>query len=221
MTILMAWACAVTIDVSDYGYMWVFGRPESSDWWLNVHGCPGAMRVASWFDERGAGLPDRYEGPFDLPSWCRVARIPDRPLPLVPAEVHEDVRGWPLLALWCRLDPEWYPAMPFRLTGGGLQLPPPQSALARWRQAYESRGPDDLRALPLRPVWPGFLLDTALYAVLWVLIVAAARWARRLVWPLGNLAYRRRHWLLLPYLVVLTVWALWILAPVAALDSGG
>ena len=212
MTILVAWICAATIYVYEGGSE-LSARPGLG-LSCEVYGRPGAMRVESYIYEPEPERSDYDEGPFDLPSWGRAAQITNRPEPLAPAEVHEDARGWPLLALWCRLDHDWYPGMPFRLTGGGLQLPPHGNVSFRlWRPVYEDLGTDEMRALPLRPVWSGFLLDAAFYGMLCVLIGAVACWARRLVWPLGNLAYRLRRWLLLPCLAVLTVWMLWILAP--------
>ncbi len=86
--------------------------------------------------------------------------------------------GWPVLSMWC-----WFREFRFDRTArgpelfGGLQL-----------SDFAATGPRDirwyrLRALPLRPIWPGFAINTVFYAgVLWLLIpgpFAMRRFIRR------------------------------------------
>ncbi len=88
----------------------------------------------------------------------------------------EDVRGWPALSLYAAFHrspvefPYFYYAEP------GLDLPP----------LPESKGLGlvlNPRALPLRPIWPGFAINTLFYAAILGLVIpgpfALRRYIRR------------------------------------------
>ncbi len=70
----------------------------------------------------------------------------------------EDVRGWPALSLYAAFhrSPVEFPY--FYYADPGLDLPPllPESNGLRLSP----------RALPLRPIWPGFAVNTIFYAAL-------------------------------------------------------
>jgi len=73
-----------------------------------------------------------------------------------------DARGWPALTMWSEF--EWPPHGPTVVVKGGFPLSPPHSVFPRFH-------PDLPRALPLRPIWPGFVANTLFYAAfLWLLI---------------------------------------------------
>ncbi len=88
----------------------------------------------------------------------------------------QDARGWPMLALWCEwpisIAPPAPGATPLQSFGniqpprGGLDLSP-----GRTPRGYES---DIARALPLRPIWRGLLIDSLLFAVPWLLFISLA-----------------------------------------------
>jgi hypothetical protein len=79
----------------------------------------------------------------------------------------QDARGWPMLSLWCEWsDDPWVPGE-LGPAEGGIDLP-------------LHRGPGEpfwlVRALPLRPIWRGLVLDSLLFSVLWLgLLQASAR----------------------------------------------
>jgi hypothetical protein len=86
------------------------------------------------------------------------------------ADFVEDARGWPFLSQWCdiHLDDELEmrvrtsPAtVPFVVSGGILvdQIKPGQYDLT------------STRILPWRPIWPGFLANSAIYAAAWFLVL--------------------------------------------------
>lgn len=90
----------------------------------------------------------------------------------------EDARGWPMLALCYQIRPAIANTGP-NVGGvvpravGGIALFDPDDA---WLNGSE------LRALPLRPLWPGFLADSGVYASAWVLILVVPRFARSRRW---------------------------------------
>lgn len=83
-----------------------------------------------------------------------------------------DARGWPLPALACWW--EWEKAGdPALSLNWGVPL-----GDTRGKQLV----PERVRALPLRPVWPGFGIDSAAYGSVWFGLLSAwpaAAWARR------------------------------------------
>lgn len=99
------------------------------------------------------------------------ARIEGEPREDAERWVLWDVRGWPLTALSCRW--EWEgtgePTMAW-----GIRLPDRSRPIDRQRR---------LRGLSLRPEWPGFAVNTALYGAAW--------WGVLSVWPLVRWAQRR------------------------------
>jgi len=101
----------------------------------------------------------------------RLARAGDARR-VVPMYMTEDLRGWPMYALAASWDgglaylPNSTPytgenAAPSMFPGDGIALPPFGGGTAG------SVNLDAQRALPLRPIWPGLLIDTLFYGVLW------------------------------------------------------
>ena len=93
-----------------------------------------------------------------------------------PTRTSHKAYGWPVLSMWC-----WFREFRFdtRARGpelfGGLQL-----------SDFAATGPRDirwyrLRALPLRPIWPGFAINTAFYATLLWLLIPGPFALRRLI----------------------------------------
>ena len=213
ITVVVAWICALTIDLSGSSRESI-SRPTSG-WSIAIEYRPGAMDVTSYIYQPDPQGYDHEDDGVSIPSWGRAAEFTNGSESREPKEIHEAARGWPMLALWCELDPRWYPGMPFRLTGSGLQIPPPHSgSFAPRDYAYEAFEYDhDRHALPLRPIWSGFLVNVTVYGILCLLIGAMVRCAHPLMLPLVDLGYRLRRWLLLGYLSLLTAWILWILGP--------
>jgi len=109
------------------------------------------------------------------PETARNGEAPDTQRPS-PEWGVEEARGWPALALWCRVEnvaslggggsPDLYGAVP---------LPLPTKSIADTA----------FRALPLLPIWPGLAFNTAFYALLWWLGFASVRTIKH------NRRYRR------------------------------
>jgi len=74
-----------------------------------------------------------------------------------------DARGWPALTMWSEY--EWPPHGQTVVVKGGLPLSSRHSVSRRYFS------PPLPRALPLRPIWSGFAVNTLFYATfLWLLI---------------------------------------------------
>lgn len=100
------------------------------------------------------------------PNWGLMERVRQSPRDFR-YEGLEHATGWPVLALWYSIDAEHYNVE------GGIPLP---------RTGTMPRGVAAARALPLRPIWPGIVIDTVLFAVSWGAMwlgVSKARYLRR------------------------------------------
>jgi hypothetical protein len=81
-----------------------------------------------------------------------------------------DGRGWPLYCMWSSSTSTVHLENPQYSFHQGIELG--QSDGMKWQ---------DVRVLPLRPIWPGFAINTLFYAViLWLLWIAPGK-VRRLV----------------------------------------
>jgi hypothetical protein len=166
-----------TVGASDEGgAVWVVERREETGiTWLD-------SRLAAY--RRGRPLFDPDHRAEDLlPRWtsfCRRERVNESTRRRI------DARGWPLRSFWTgyefRLEAGSPSAQSYRIAWPGLALPgapAPAPRTVLWRGG---------RAIPLRPVPGGFLLDTALYGVAWACMwaLAGSPWTLRRI-------RRRRH----------------------------
>lgn len=106
---------------------------------------------------RTAGITRSNSEPMLLPT-DELLRRDQLPVSLI-----EHARGWPLLALGClsastvvQGDADWNPSQMMHVRFGFPFRNKPQGT---WQV--------DLVHLPLRPLFPGFYLNTALFAALW------------------------------------------------------
>ncbi len=165
MSVAVAWGCAFLLEV------WTSGDKETASvskdgqtWQVMTFSGPGALSVFSirsgmrFPGAKGSGEKD----PSALiPSWTPFLN----PAPPFASGVQgyeyrrAEGRGWPMLGLWY----ETSRGGGSTVTGGGIPVGewPPGSL----------RPTPILKVLPLRPVWPGFAVNTVFYAVvLWLLI---------------------------------------------------
>ena len=101
------------------------------------------------------------------PYWSRGRLSPDqlslkyRPVGSIMWSLVDEARGWPLRAMMWRADKKWDHSTRTTLpvtVEHGLDL----SHLGGW--------PEIRKALPLKPIWPGFAINTIFYAsLLWLL----------------------------------------------------
>ncbi len=178
VNVAVAWGCALWIQptpntrILTTGTSSVVPKLHFSFWTER-----GATRVLSWpsNDLANSELPQDWVVYLDRtlrPYWSRISHR-------TPADVAsvliEDARGWPFLSMmsvFSRSTQFDTRGTPTELLVG-IQLPPGPSGLLTG---------DTARAIPTRPIWPGFAINTVFYAVvLWLLFAApfvVRRWRR-------------------------------------------
>lgn len=101
----------------------------------------------------------------------------------------EHATGWPMLAASYEATTDPLTGWKFHARGGiplplSLSMSPPPRALLT-----------ELRALPLRPIWTGLVINSAFYSIVWLVLVhgasAARRWRRRRCGLCAGCAYDR------------------------------
>jgi len=93
-----------------------------------------------------------------------------------PAWGVEEARGWPALALWCRV--EDVESLSRDVASLGRATPPDLYGAIPPPLPTRSIADTAFRALPLLPIWPGLAFDTAFYALLWWLGFSSVRMVR-------------------------------------------
>lgn len=146
------------------------------DWNLDY---PGGHRLFTPFTFSIDNAQLVYEfgnqGPLRGMSWGRAEAVR-----LDPKSFAEDgcehATGWPFLTAWCEWTHDYQSALPQPVLHGGIQISndlPRSGPPKPWR----------LRALPVRPIWTGLILNTMLYALiiwgLWQLSFVSRRRRRR------------------------------------------
>ncbi len=175
VNVAVAWGCARWANVRHDGY---FVDAKPARWSYESASCFGAVRIVSSPTTetqvvfRGDETPNRCPAP----AWSRVTSQSKESASLV-----EDARGWPALALMSVLtyidsdvDAGWVRA--------GDEFFIPEVWQTRWGiRVRDGRRAEDIHTLPLRPIWPGFAINTVFYAgMLWVLLAAPFALRRRL-----------------------------------------
>lgn len=143
--------------------------PLPPDEIMVVEGNPPEVRTVS----SGVDYSDATARELVCPNWTQLGPLTDRPDDVILAE---QARGWPSLALWSSLQvfnesQRRFPSnlglfvAGYSLDGATVPADDP----ARWN-----------RTLPLRPIWPGFAVNTVFYGtILWLLFLVAPRTLRR------------------------------------------
>ncbi|MCP3903067.1 MAG: hypothetical protein GY715_05465 [Planctomycetes bacterium] len=135
----------------------------------------GGVWIGIWKQARGVTVHWAVDPPFDLARVRRQKDVPAWAKSELPSTVPPDRKlphrrwvvgtGWPLPAMKSTLDPALGSMFADPRVNWGIRLPKTQAVYAG--QALP-------RALPLLPIWPGFLLDSLLYTVFW--LVALPMW---------------------------------------------
>ena len=167
INIAVAWTISLTIDAREEGPNISMSVSDGSDWWtLWRTGKFGTVRISSMRAIRGpTQMPVRTVSPSKLgEKWFGLTSDMFREGP--ETIWIANVRGWPSPTLWS----EEVHRDHTRVVSGCVVVPLPE---------FESLTP---RVIPLRPLWPGFAINTIFYAaVLWVLFAAPftlRRWRR-------------------------------------------
>lgn len=159
-TVGVAWEFAYKDTGRTFGEPWVRGERnhEGGVWLVRIGDRVGATQVQShWvpgisFNQSPHPAPDTV-----LPQWCSRAAIEslDARTGLAQHTDYFTVCGWPANALW--LHAQWN-GVAWDIYGGfrvGMVLSGEMTPIGA------------TRALPVTPVWPGFLINTLFYAALW------------------------------------------------------
>jgi hypothetical protein len=141
-------------------YQW----PATGTWWSVTYlDRPGNAHL-SVSPQSETFFPDRV-GPLletDLPQWSLLRRRqPDAGRNVLP-RWREYARGWPMLALYCRIEVD--STVFLQLTVDAVDAPFRQPT--NWQ-------PRPVDVLPIGIIWPGFAVNTLFYAaILWLLLAA-------------------------------------------------
>ena len=158
VNVAVAWSCSIFVDVHSVDRQCV---GDVFGWGFDVWRTAGATRIHCnefVMCAVGAGydapppVPDSvpWWGPTDFGQFRRNGRYIGPPM--------EDARGWPLLSMWCEYEYVWPPgAWRTNIEHGAMSVP--------MTRAGRGRRPITM-GLPLRPIWHGFLANSAFYAVL-------------------------------------------------------
>jgi hypothetical protein len=191
LNVAVAWGCAIWVvtDLSWSASNW-FVCNAPAEWEYRRFEAPGMLRLNSNRSNESAitslkyyahrrpddALPQRSPGP----DWSRLSRSFKKSDAF---RAVEDARGWPALTLFSVIElkgidetKEWVMK---DSRGFGLAEIWCTSSGIRFREGDSS---DAIVTLPLRPIWPGFAINTVFYAfVLWLLFAAPfalRRWRR-------------------------------------------
>ena len=156
----MAWGCALGVNVlkseEKLGLV-----ADHQEWWGFIRQSrPGAAYVFSWRRREEGAVTSGLSPNEVVPNWSGF-KTPTREYKSMlryDEMLHADGRGWPMLALWS-LWPgavSQEEAIPPRVKNGIM------TSLPWWGELTP-------RILPLRPIWPGFAINTIFYAaILWL-----------------------------------------------------
>jgi len=168
VNVAIAWGFALTQDAADAASdEFLYSHVDEPRWcFITVRDSGSEFIVASRFPFADVGW--KYV-PLAVPSWSMIAEKPIVRPELDHKMWFEAARGWPWLSM-----------------AGHLQLREDWEMIEESHWAIPLDTPKPLflggRFLPLRPLWPGFVVNTILYAVvLWMALagsVALRRWRR-------------------------------------------
>ena len=187
LTVIVAWGCAVLVplhglqalnndDVGrSFGWFGANQVPFYDDWWIERNAGFGSARFESWWDDAepmrvGGGLGPATPAEAILPSWGDFMRPHSTGSTGQNHTIFVDARGWPMLALyWMSTGSSAFGA-PRSLSAVQWGLPIGSEPIGGFRHRQGDVVP---RALPLAPLWWGFVVDAACYSVVSMLVWAA------------------------------------------------
>ena len=202
----VAWTLAATVraeGLDDWkGLGWSYSKPNSPyrGWvTMSLVGL-GSSRVVTevyYHDVIGTIFPPVLTRPEEIvPGWAEA--LHHAPLDYDPNEAYakrriHDARGWPNLSLWSSYDAKPDPLQQWwrgsNVNGIRIDRSNPVS----------NREIGELRLLPLRPIWTGFIINTLFYgAIVWIafagpillrrLLRARRGLCRKCAYPIGTSA---------------------------------
>ena len=159
-TVGVAWGLVWRGGEIDVGTTVKWFRTDDALGYVNYSNRPGTQMVECQSMRRSAGHPRDDLEPFDrvVPSWAR-RELRSR-LPAYRAREAFFAHGWPMLALRTTLTAiDSHPEGRWEPDGDGIPTG------LTW-PTYAVSPPFD-RALPLRPILPGFIINALFYAAIW------------------------------------------------------
>ena len=191
VNVAVAWGCAVRIDLDGTSIHSRLTTLRPGDYWVvSERRCLGKARYVSrvWSGfATGTWEPDAESL---LPSWTRITR-PQVPAatdytdatghvhqvqPQISGLMQDESCGWP-----CRSLASGWGDGPLSHAPSPLFSQPPQRVVHGLAIRTPNNNGDYGSALPLRPIFPGFLLNTAFYGVILWLLWSAPFATRRLI----------------------------------------
>jgi hypothetical protein len=159
VNIAVAWGLAIFAPMRyTVSHCGVFIPTTVPNWDVAVISRTGAVLV-----DANASATMARNGPVDpkrIPHWSMTSTVPSELDAQQDRSIQEIAYGWPQLTFFSRNS--WN-----RRHEWGLVIP--------WFSKYDSR------ILPLRPLWPGFAINTIFYAAVLALVFFVPRKVRRFV----------------------------------------
>jgi hypothetical protein len=188
MTVAVSWTLAAAT---------IYGRAARSEYWgrlrdpaggegegelrLTRRGGWGVVIEHSSARARTGPLPENRPPEAGVHGWAASTLLPwGRAVPWPDVQWEGRVvrgTGWPMIAFWHQYhwrpdrDPRFAPNDGEFLTPGGIRIEPSRGTPGAWPVTYP-------RAIPLRPAMPGLLVNTGLYAAIWVALLVGPRQIR-------------------------------------------
>ena len=174
------WCCRLQLEGGEGGYAHLGGPTWDFSFWQRR----GAeqFRAAAAFKDPQAARGEFFAGDV-IPSWSRLTQRPalDRDPELL---FIEEGRGWPMLSMYWHadahiiIDQDERSIDPVGLSRPLLEL---HDGIDLGRPELWANPILKVRVLPLRPIWPGFVINTIFYAAMLWLIFAIPGFVRRRV----------------------------------------
>ncbi|MEE9128668.1 MAG: hypothetical protein V3T84_01525 [Phycisphaerales bacterium] len=173
INVAVAWGCAFSVYIGrSTTVMWETRLGPQHYWVVTRNNRQGATRIVSG-RARSRSLIIELRPDLLVPRWSRLSK-PTREFEATGSERRiADARGWPMISMCCVIDfKALYLGTRKNVVEGGVSL-----------EALHRPGSPELllRALPLRPIWLGFTINTVFYAAVLWLVMFGPFTARRMI----------------------------------------
>jgi hypothetical protein len=176
LNVATAWACALVLDIGAASPSALYTPLGTEHHWevFRWDNAPGTRVLSRQWGGMGPAQFNPGQPEALVPGWMSIDP-PDRDAPEDVSQVGE-AWGYPMRSMSCSSESRSVAGGPLTTTSGGI---------ARLRPA-ERRGGRGLY-LPLHPIWAGFSVNTVLYALVCMVIFAAARDVTRVIRRRGDI----------------------------------
>ena len=173
VNVAVAWGCAVWQPWPNEWYRLLKEGHTSEglgfrDWTVKVWRSPAWARVLSrWTARADSSILSEQESQAEklLPSWAQCAHPSIDFAPRTIVLYFVEARGWPFLAMRSKWETKGRAGSPGWVSGR-VQVISGYLILSDRSIPWDVENP---RVIPLRPIWPGFAINTVFYAaILWM-----------------------------------------------------